>query len=108
MTWLRLSQEIRERVLSFLVGKPEDGRIPTAPVDAPVPIGYIPPNGSLVVFGTPSFNCVQVQFTFPHRCIVRIQGDRVACYVVVYKITSNAEELLEEREFIPVSTKIHG
>ena len=100
MTWLRLSEDIREMILSFLVGKPDDGRIPTAPVDAPVLIGYMPPNGSLVIFGTLSVNRVQEHIIFPHRCIVRIQGDRVESYRgVVYKVTNNGEELLEEHEY---------
>ena len=74
--------------------------MPTAPVDAPVLIGYMPPNGSLVVFGTLSVKRVQEHIIFPHPCIVRIQGDRVESYRgVVYKVTNRGEELLEEHEY---------
>ena len=56
--------------------------------------------GMCGVFGTPSFNRIQEHIIFPHRYIVHIQGDRVECYRgVVYKITNNGEELLEEHEY---------
>ena len=60
--------------------------------------------GMCGVFGTPSFNRVQEHIIFPHRYIVHIQGDRVECYRgVVYKITNNGEELLEEHEYFYTS-----
>ena len=56
------------------------------------------------VFGTPSFNRIQEHIIFLIATLFTSKGDRVECYRgVVYKITNNGEELLEEHEYFYTS-----